>query len=79
LGRRLYRQTLDELDEARDWMVTLGRKTASEKIASLSLMFARHAEPSEKTGRNSARFDLPLSRADIPDFLGLPSKRSVAS
>ncbi len=29
LERRLYRQALNELDEARDWMVTLGRKTAS--------------------------------------------------
>ena len=71
LERRLYRQALDELDEARDWMVTLGRKTASEKIASLLLMIAHHAEPSMVAGRNSARFDLPLTRADIADFLGL--------
>lgn len=69
--RRLYRQALDELDEAREWMVMLGRKTASEKIASLLVMFARHAASSHTTGRNSARFDLPLSRADIADFLGL--------
>lgn len=71
LERRLYRQALDELDDARDWMVTLGRKTASEKIASLLLMIARHAEPSMAADRNSARFDLPLTRADIADFLGL--------
>lgn len=71
LERRLYRQALDELDEARDWMVTLGRKTATEKIASLLLLFARHAEPPEKTGRHFARFELPLSRADMADFLGL--------
>lgn len=71
LERRLYRQALNELDDARDWMVTLGRKTASEKIASLLLMIAHHAEPSMVAGRNSARFDLPLTRADIADFLGL--------
>ncbi|MET3663047.1 Crp/Fnr family transcriptional regulator [Aquamicrobium ahrensii] len=71
LERQLYRQALDELDEAREWMVMLGRKTASEKIASLLVMFARHAASSDTTGRNSARFDLPLSRADIADFLGL--------
>lgn len=71
LERRLYKQALDELDEARDWMVTLGRKTAGEKIASLLLMFTRHAEPSGKAGCNFARFDLPLTRADIADFLGL--------
>lgn len=71
LEHRLMQQTLRELDEARDWMVTLGRKTASEKIASLLLMIAHHAEPSMVAGRNSARFDLPLTRADIADFLGL--------
>ncbi|MGB7286806.1 MAG: Crp/Fnr family transcriptional regulator, partial [Salaquimonas sp.] len=29
LEHRLYQQALKELDEARDWMMTLGRKTAS--------------------------------------------------
>ncbi|WP_116653966.1 Crp/Fnr family transcriptional regulator [Pelagibacterium sediminicola] len=71
LERRLYNQALDELDEARDWMVTLGRKTASEKIASLLLMIAHHTDPSMTKGQNASRFDLPLSRADIADFLGL--------
>lgn len=71
LERRLYRQALDELDEARDWMVTLGRKTASEKIASFLLMIARNIDPSAEPGRKSAAFELPLTRADIADFLGL--------
>lgn len=71
LERRLYRQALDELDQARDWMVTLGRKTASEKIASFLLMIVRHTEPDHDPERNSASFDLPLTRADIADFLGL--------
>ncbi|TIU23097.1 MAG: Crp/Fnr family transcriptional regulator, partial [Mesorhizobium sp.] len=31
LEHRLLKQTLNELDEARDWMLTLGRKTAAEK------------------------------------------------
>lgn len=71
LERRLYRQTLKELDEARDWMVTLGRKTASEKIASFLLMIARNIDPNAEPDSSSARFDLPLTRADIADFLGL--------
>jgi len=71
LERRLYRQALRELDEARDWMVTLGRKTASEKIASFLLMIARNVDPAAGSERRSARFDLPLTRADIADFLGL--------
>ena len=69
LESRLYRQALDELDEAREWMVTLGRKTAAEKIASLLLMIAHHVAPA--ADHTSVRFDLPLTRADIADFLGL--------
>ena len=45
LEHRLLRQTLRELDEARDWMVTLGRKTAGEKVASFLLLIARNIDP----------------------------------
>jgi CRP/FNR family transcriptional regulator len=69
LEHRLLKQALNELDEARDWMVTLGRKTAAEKVASFLFLIATHLDP-EATGENR-RFDLPLSRADIADFLGL--------
>jgi CRP/FNR family transcriptional regulator len=71
LEHRLYQQTLKELDEARDWMVTLGRKTAAEKIASFLMMIARHIDPAADPARQSAAFELPLTRADIADFLGL--------
>jgi len=70
LKHRLLQQTLKELDEARDWMVTLGRKTAAEKVASFLLMIARNIDPAE-AGERGAAFDLPLSRAEIADFLGL--------
>jgi CRP/FNR family transcriptional regulator, anaerobic regulatory protein len=70
LENRLLRQTLRELDEARDWMVTLGRKTASEKVASFIWLIATHLDPVGEAA-NTAQFDLPLSRADIGDFLGL--------
>ena len=69
LAERLMSQTLRELDEARDWMVTLGRKTAAEKVASFLLLIATHLDP-EAVGEKR-KFDLPLSRADIADFLGL--------
>ncbi len=72
LEHRLFGQILRELDEARDWMVTLGQKTASEKVASLLYLIAGHIDPS--TGpetRDSTEFDLPLSRIDIAEFLGL--------
>lgn len=71
LEHRLLKQTLKELDEAREWMVTLGRKTASEKVASFLLMIARNIDPATDPGTNSTSFDLPLTRADIADFLGL--------
>jgi CRP/FNR family transcriptional regulator len=69
LEHRLMQQTLRELDEARDWMVTLGRKTAQEKVASFLYLIASHADPSHR--QETVRFELPLSRADIADFLGL--------
>jgi len=71
LEHRLLEQTLKELDEARDWMVTLGRRTAAEKVASFLLLIARNIDPTAAPQRQSAAFDLPLTRADIADFLGL--------
>ncbi|MER9844243.1 Crp/Fnr family transcriptional regulator [Mesorhizobium australicum] len=71
LEHRLLKQALNELDEARDWMVTLGRKSASEKVASFLLMIAKNIDPTLDAAAQSTRFDLPLTRADIADFLGL--------
>ena len=70
LKHRLLEQTLEELDQAREWMVMLGRKTAVEKVASFLLMIAHNIDP-EADDKSSATFDLPLSRAEIADFLGL--------
>lgn len=69
LENRMHRQALRQLDDAREWMMTLGRKTAAEKVASFLLMLARHVQPQEEGCSTS--FDLPLSRADTADFLGL--------
>jgi len=76
LEHRLHEQALRELDEARDWMVTLGRKTASEKVASFLWLIATHIDPVTEAKRQAGlvegiTFDLPLSRTDIADFLGL--------
>jgi CRP/FNR family transcriptional regulator, anaerobic regulatory protein len=70
LEHRLMQQVLRELDEAREWMVTLGRKTASEKVASFLLVIATHIDPNSQ-GEPVRVFDLPMTRADIADFLGL--------
>lgn len=71
LEHRLLEQALNELDEARQWMVTLGRKTASEKVASFLWLIATHANPGNVNAGKTVVFDLPLTRADIADFLGL--------
>ncbi|MEX0628913.1 MAG: helix-turn-helix domain-containing protein [Cucumibacter sp.] len=72
LEHRIMLQTLRELDEARDWMVTVGRKTAPEKVASFLCLIATHNNPTlADDDSNTTSFDLPLSRADIADYLGL--------
>ncbi len=69
LEHRLHLQALRELDESREWMLTLGRKTAAERVASFLYFIAVHADP-EATS-NERKFEIPLKRSDIADFLGL--------
>lgn len=71
LEHRLLEQTLRELGEAREWMLMLGRKTAAEKVASFLVLIARNADPAAPPDRRKVAFELPLTRADIADFLGL--------
>lgn len=74
LEHKLLRRTLDELERTRKWMVLLGRKSASEKVASFLLEMADRLE--DKTC--AAHFPgahtvvtLPFSRQQIADVLGL--------
>ena len=70
----LFSHVLNGLDAAQEWMVLLGQKTASEKVASLLLLFARRGERLNGTsldGSPAIRFEFPLSRADMADCLGL--------
>ena len=71
MEQKLHAQHMRELDEARDWMLTLGRKTAAEKVASFLLMIASHIEPERDHENTDIEVELPLKRADIADFLGL--------
>lgn len=70
---RLFENTLDELDCAQEWMLLLGRKSAEEKVASFLLMVARRMQSvgCRSNGQSATRFELPLARAEIADFLGL--------
>ncbi len=72
IGQRLLEMTLDELDAAREWMLLLGRKTAREKIASLLCIVARRDASLQLTQSNGQlRFDLPLTREAMSEYLGL--------
>jgi CRP/FNR family transcriptional regulator, anaerobic regulatory protein len=66
LERRLYAVAAHELAAARQQLVLLGRKTATERVASFLLMLASRC-PSE----GADEVELPMSRADIADYLGL--------
>jgi len=71
ISQRLLEMTLDELDAAREWMLLLGRKTAREKIASLLAIIARRDVSLNPRSKVPIVFDLPLTREEMADYLGL--------
>lgn len=72
LEKRLLQMTLDELDAAREWLLLLGRKTAREKIASFIGMVGRRAGTLDAALPHEGQaFDLPLSRENMAEYLGL--------
>jgi CRP/FNR family transcriptional regulator len=72
LEHKLLQRTLDELDRARNWMLLLGRKNASERLATFLLDMSRRLAQSNCTGGEDLdRFELPLDRQQIADVLGL--------
>ena len=69
LERALYRKAARELDAAQQQLLLLGRMSAAERLASFFLDLARR-----QNGENGGPphfVDLPMSRADIADYLGL--------
>jgi len=63
LERLTWATTNRELDRAQEHLLLLGRKTASEKVASFLLDLVR--------GSNQETVDLPMGRQDMADDLGL--------
>jgi CRP/FNR family nitrogen fixation transcriptional regulator len=61
---QLWRQTMGHLDRAQNHMLLLGRKNAQERVAAFLL------EMAERLSKNGA-VELPMSRQDIADYLGL--------
>lgn len=71
LARKLLTTMASELVAAQDQMLLLGRKTAVEKLASFLLALGRRAAARNPGCR---RIDLPMSRTDIADYLGLTTE-----
>ena len=74
LEHRLLERTLSELDRTRRWMLLLGRLNAEQKLASFLLETAERLAPASCAfvpGEAPRRIELPLSRQQIADVLGL--------
>lgn len=71
MQRRLFSMASTELVTAQDQMLLLGRKTAKEKICSFLLMLSQRAA---RRGHKENPVHVPMSRADIADYLGLTTE-----
>ncbi|HYH17713.1 MAG TPA: Crp/Fnr family transcriptional regulator [Azospirillum sp.] len=71
MQRRLFSMASNELAAAQDQMLLLGRKTAREKICSFLLMLSQRAS---RRGHKENPVHVPMSRADIADYLGLTTE-----
>jgi len=67
IARKLLKVATIELASMHDHFVLVGRKSAPEKIASFLLALARR----EDSDKNEVAFQLPMTRTDIADFLGM--------
>jgi CRP/FNR family nitrogen fixation transcriptional regulator len=68
LARRLRDLTMQSLRRAHEKMFLLGRKSAGERVAAFLLEMARRAPGG---AAQQGQVELPMSRADIADHLGL--------
>ncbi len=63
VARKLYQVTIAGLQRSQDHVLMLGRRSACERVAGLLLLLADR--------KGEAAFDLPMSRQDMADYLGL--------
>ncbi|MBI3513197.1 MAG: helix-turn-helix domain-containing protein [Proteobacteria bacterium] len=63
VARLLIRRACSELFAAQDQMLLLGRKTATERVASFLIQIGRRTA--------GDHIELPMTRTDIADYLGL--------
>jgi CRP/FNR family transcriptional regulator len=68
LRPKLFARLCDEMAAAQDQMALLACKTAEERLCSFLLLLARRTGAISKS---NATVDLPMTRQDIADYLGL--------
>ena len=74
LEHKLLQRTLAELDRTRRWMLLLGRKSASEKVASFLVEMCERVASAgcdAEAMPDEVLIELPVSRQQIADVLGL--------
>jgi CRP/FNR family transcriptional regulator len=74
LRQQLLERTLDAVDASHEWMLLLGCKSAKERVAALLILIARRLAPAADAAgavQSPLTIELPLSRAEIADYLGL--------
>lgn len=74
---RLFEQTLDELDAARDWAAVLARPAARERLSSFLLVMLKRNEEQgceRAIAAKGATLKLPLSRMENANYLGLTTE-----
>lgn len=69
LERVLLQRTIASLNDARERMLTLGRRNAQERVAGFLLELADRMGVRDDKGH--VHFDIPISRGETADFLGL--------
>ncbi len=68
LSFTLYQAVAEELAATRDLMMTTGHRSACERVAAFLIALSRR---NERSGDDLGVIDLPMTRVDIADFLGL--------
>lgn len=68
LGLKVCEALSRELTASRELLFTVSQRTAGERVASFLIALSRR---NERSGGDPCEFVLPMTRADIADFLGL--------
>lgn len=69
LERELLKRTMRSLNNARERMLTLGQRGAQERVAGFLMDLSGRVEDGIRA--SSVSVDLPVSRGDLADYLGL--------